>query len=234
MTSRATADYLALRRRRDVNGGDAGDRRFFFVIRIPGSGVAQNGHRSNRSEFANPAYNPAMDLRLNCPGCDEAVDIPTESAGLLVRCPYCNTDFFASEEHSHLAVVDDTAPPVEGALPDEVFNRNRIAMLAALRRGAIRTRGLWILSLGIGIVGTLDGVRRAAIYVLVLHHWGIWPTIDVVVSLLALRGAFYCRFRARQLKLEIDHSAIPEPTTPPDFTTLSDGSNRWKDLENIR
>jgi hypothetical protein len=175
-----------------------------------------------------------MDLRLHCPGCNEEVDIPAESAGQLVRCPYCNTDFFASEEHSHLAVVDDTGPSVEDAFTEETFNKNRIAMLVALRVGAMRTRSWWIFSLGISIVAILDGLRRAALYVLVLHHWGIWPTIDVVVSLLAVRCAFFCRHRARELKTEIDFSAIPEPTTPPDFTTLGDGSNRWKDLENIR
>jgi hypothetical protein len=175
-----------------------------------------------------------MDLRLHCPGCDEEVDIAADSHGQLVRCPYCNTDFFASAEQSHLDVVDDTPQPMEVPSEEAAFDKHRVAMLVALRLGAIRARSWWVIGLFLSIMAILDALRRAALYAEVLHHWGIWPTIDILIALLAVRWAVHCWRRARELKREIDHSAIPDPVTPPDFSTLSDGTDRWKDLENVR
>lgn len=175
-----------------------------------------------------------MELRLHCPGCEEELDIPTDSAGQLVRCPYCNTDFFASAEQSHLEIVDDTPLPIHDQLPEDAFDKNRIALLVALRLGAIRTRSWWIIGFGISLMAIVDALRRAALYVNVLHLWGIWPTIDVIIAALAIRWGVFCRRRAHELKIELDRSKIPEPTTPPDFSTLNDGSDRWKDLENVR
>jgi hypothetical protein len=40
--------------------------------------------------------------------------------------------------------------------------------------------------------------------------------------------------RAHQLKREADASALSEPETPPDFSQLSDGSESWKKLEDIK
>jgi ribosomal protein S27E len=174
-----------------------------------------------------------MDLRLHCPGCGEEVDVAAESAGQLVRCPYCNTDFFASPEQSHLDIVDDTVAVPEGP-QEKAVDQNRVARLAALRLGNIRARSWWVIGLGICVMAFLDALRRAALYVLVLHHWGVWPTVDVAIALLAIRWALLCRRRAADLKIEIDRSAISEPATPPDFSTLSDGRDRWKNLENVR
>jgi hypothetical protein len=40
--------------------------------------------------------------------------------------------------------------------------------------------------------------------------------------------------RAIALHREATKSRVDTPMTPPDFSTLSDGSQRWKNLEELR
>jgi hypothetical protein len=172
--------------------------------------------------------------RFACPGCTEAIDVPAESAGKLVRCPYCNTHFFASAEQADQPVVDDTTPESTDIDRESAFNKLRIANYTALRMGAIRARSWWLIAMVLAILIVLDMMANAALYVAMFHRWGVWPTLRVVIGVLCTKFAAHAWRRAAALHREISKSAIPEPTTPPDFSTLDDGSDRLKQLENIR
>ena len=176
----------------------------------------------------------ASSPRLACPGCGEEVEVSPESAGQLVRCSYCNTDFFASKEQSHLQVVDDTAPAQAEQDREIAFDKLRIEHFTALRMGAIRARSWWLIAMCMCALIVLDMLGKVIVEISVNHHWGLWPTLRVGLAIAAGFSAKHAYQRAAQFKKEIDKSAIPEPTTPPDFSTLDNGSDRWKDLENVR
>jgi hypothetical protein len=172
--------------------------------------------------------------RLACPGCGEEVDFAVEAIGKLVRCPYCNTDFFASVEQANQAVVDDTTDHLTALDREFALDNFRIRNHTLLRMSAIRARSWWIIGLLSAILFILEMVLTSVEYVIARHRWGIDPSLRVVAMLFAARFAIHCSRRAAEFKREIEKSAIPEPTTPPDFSTLSDGSERWKELENVR
>ena len=52
----------------------------------------------------------------------------------------------------------------------------------------------------------------------------------VVLFVLAVKAFL----RAQQLRREAKASALSGPTTPPDFSKLSDGSQTWENLKDIR
>jgi hypothetical protein len=187
------------------------------------------------------AYNNLMDEveasapehhRFTCPGCSEEVDVPAETAGQLVRCPYCNTDFFASVEHVNAAVVDDTTETFFD--PDLEFNKLRIQQYTALRRGAIRARSWWLVTQIACMFIVLDTAGQIFVYLASWHRWGIRPTIGLLVLLAAVRLGVHARRRARDFLREIDTSALTDPTEPPDFSTLGDGSEMLRNFEKIR
>jgi hypothetical protein len=64
--------------------------------------------------------------------------------------------------------------------------------------------------------------------------WTPRPIGYLLFIVLAVWGAGYFGSRARELRREAKASALPEPTTPPDFSTLDDGSKHWKNLEDVR
>jgi hypothetical protein len=177
-------------------------------------------------------FDAAAFERFACPGCAEEVDVPAESAGRLVRCPYCNTDFFASAGQSHEAVVDDTNPELTELDRLAAFDKLRIQNHTKLRMAAIRARSWWLIALVLALLVEVDMVINAIVY-LWAHSWG-WAILRLILGTIAFLAARHAHRRAAEFKLESQQSALEEPTVPPDFSTLNNGSDRWKELENIR
>jgi hypothetical protein len=179
-------------------------------------------------EFDAPTFE-----RFTCPGCDEDVDVPSESSGKLVRCPYCNTDFFASVEQSQQVVVDDTNPQAAELDREAAFDKLRILKHTRLRMAAIRARSWWLIACILALLLEIDMGIFAVIDGLGFHRW--WSSM-VRLTICVLAGLFarHARRRAAEFKKESEQTALPEPTVPPDFSTLNDGRDRWKELENIR
>jgi hypothetical protein len=63
--------------------------------------------------------------------------------------------------------------------------------------------------------------------------WGRWPTIYVLIAVVCEVMAVYFVCQAIALHREAKQSVLSEPTTTPDFTPLSDGSQRWKNLDRM-
>lgn len=59
------------------------------------------------------------------------------------------------------------------------------------------------------------------------------PLGEVSIAAVALLFSVYFFQRARDLTRELRKSKLAEPTTPPDFSSLRDGSQRWKNLEEM-
>ena len=176
---------------------------------------------------------PTDDVRFRCPGCDEEVDVPAGSVGQLVRCPYCNTSFFAADGHTTADVIDDTEgpPPDDAPRPDEL-DANRIRQLSALRRATLRTRSWWVIAAALAGSAAVDLLVKAGRAV--AHGLGLWATLLAVVGGTAALATVVALRQARQLTREADGPPRPDPVDPPDFSTLDDGSNRWRELDQIR
>ena len=65
--------------------------------------------------------------------------------------------------------------------------------------------------------------------------WQLRPVGYVCGILAAAMAATFVYRRAAALTRELRHrpAALDEPQTPPDFSTLSDGSHAWKNLEQM-
>lgn len=112
---------------------------------------------------------------------------------------------------------------------DAELSAMRIHQISALRRGAYRTRSWLIIAAVVFLAGA------AQLIYLAVHGFRlgqrIVPIGDLAAAVAALVVCPYFVRRALRVHREIHRSLIEEPTTPPDFSTLSDGSQRWKNLE---
>jgi hypothetical protein len=136
-------------------------------------------------------------------------------------------------------VVDDTedAVPTPEDTPDDAteprpLNAARVRQLSALRRGAYRSRSYFFVAVGVCVVA--EG-QLALMTVRYVREFGWQPRplgylCGVVAAMMA--AAFFLR-RAAELTREL-RTRPPEAEAPPDFSTLSGGSNAWKNLEQMR
>jgi hypothetical protein len=118
---------------------------------------------------------------------------------------------------------------------DDHLDSNRIRQMAALRRGAIRTRSYCVIALGGCAVGAAQCVFEG------IRHW---PTSANFLAILAcglfllsaaalvVLGAYFLVL-ARRFHRQAKQSAIPPPQVPPDFSNLQDGSQIVKNLEEM-
>ena len=129
-------------------------------------------------------------------------------------------------------VID--VPHTPDACEDELDGL-RIRQLAALRRGAYRARSYALIGAVASVVVAIQLVLMTVAYVRA-RGWGLYPIGYVQAACVAaLLGVYFGR-RALALHREIQTPARlpPEPPEGPDFSTLSDGSQQWKNLEDIR
>jgi hypothetical protein len=148
-------------------------------------------------------------------------------------------------------VVDDTDEAVAGGTEGDAgaaaqgtaeaapppLNAARVRQLSALRRGAYRARSYCVVAIGLCLVGagqlaamTVRHVRAAG--------WE-WRPAGYVCGIIAamMAAAFFARRAAelnRELRTPRRSAAAGDAQAAPDFSTLSDGSHAWKNLEQMR
>jgi hypothetical protein len=100
----------------------------------------------------------------------------------------------------------------------------RIRRLAAVRKAAYRARSYCIIA------------SVACLVLAIQLGWTAVHRKSAVPGLIAIAAVICCVSllkRSRRLHREATQSSLEIPAIPPDFSTLSDGSQRWKDLDNI-
>jgi hypothetical protein len=129
----------------------------------------------------------------------------------------------------------DDAPEAPADDRDDELSALRIRQLTTARRAAYRSRSYCVVGAIVCVVAfvqfTWNGVaelRGAGL--------GVRPIAYVFAAPLAAWGAFYFFRKAMAFDREAKQSVLPETPPPgePDFSTLGDGSERWKNLEDIR
>jgi hypothetical protein len=170
---------------------------------------------------------PADDaITYACPACGAATAPAPDRPNILV-CPACGCESFVPDTEEPAA--DDTAE----VSTDEEIDSARIRRLATERRSINRTASYFIVAAGVCVVAigqlifmTIQHVRAVG--------WTPRPVGYLMFVVLALWGAWFFGRRAAALHREAKTSVLPEPATPPDFSTLDDGSKHWKNLEDVR
>lgn len=179
-----------------------------------------------------------------CPTCFMPVDLTSATTNEegLVHCPVCG-DFFALDSPD-TAAPHPAADALDYALPGTPADRRgdfaqeldglRIRQVSTLRRGTSRARSYLVIAVIVSAVASVQLVLMTIDYV-AAGGWGLTPVGYLLFVGVLLMLAGYFGRRALELHRELQ---TPPPLPPvegePDFTTLSDGSQHWKNLEDIR
>ena len=184
--------------------------------------------------MSDPAPHGRDAIEYQCPTCGQPVGAGT-SPGEVLQCPHCGGQFFVPDESrsaqtaSTLAEGEHDAAVENDAPPEVDLSELRIRQVSSLRRGAYRTRS-WL------IIGALTcGVGFCQLVYIAVRDWRLGlrlgPIIDLVLAVLAVALFRSLLRRIRMLNREIEASRQQDPATPPDLSSLSDGSQRWANLD---
>jgi hypothetical protein len=165
-----------------------------------------------------------------CPNCGGEVQALPSHHPTSVFCPHCDHVMLIpslEESASHNSDVR-SASALEGEL-----NANKIRQFSLTRRAAYRSLSYCIVGLIGCVTAAIQLLIRTVRYFRSEHPWTLYSILSLIatVGLLAMIPFFIkwtraCRREARPFRIE-------DPATPPDFSTLSDGSQHWKNLETM-
>jgi hypothetical protein len=170
-----------------------------------------------------------------CPGCGEVVPI-TEPAENVLICRKCGEQFFvaAGDDSSNApAELDPSSSADSDHAPaeddrDAELSGMRIRQISSLRRGIARTRSYYLIALAVCIGGVAQLVFLGVESVRAGRR--SFPVLYAVMGLILLSICPRLIRRIRQLSVEMRQTAMPPPDAPPDFSSLSDGTQRWESL----
>jgi hypothetical protein len=128
------------------------------------------------------------------------------------------------DEHADADVTDAAADHLSAL---------RIRQFATARRVAYRARSYAVMATGVCIIAVVQLIWMTIRHVRA-SGWGKQPVGYSLFAISALIGVWYFIARAIALHREAKKSALPEPASSPDFSTLDNGSQRWKNLEDVR
>ena len=156
--------------------------------------------------------------------------IPAALGESLLQCPHCGLQFFAAtaDDDAHEA---ETLDYYSAQHPEEPLSEVRIRQISGLRRAAYRSRSWVIIAAGVCLVA---GVKL--VITMVLDIRGGLRARPIRYGLAAVALFMICAYLVRQaieMTRRIRQARQPEPREPPDFSSLSDGSQRWKNLEDL-
>jgi len=171
---------------------------------------------------------------FECPACGGGVEAEVEEVARLVGCPACGEAFVIPGRDGSTDLPDVDAAGEERKAHEALQELDSLRMrhLIVTRRTAIRTRTYFVT----GAFGCLvGGVELVIMTVSEVRRVG-WHLRQVGFVLAALAGFWWTVYffrRAAYWGRQSRAVTIPEPETPPDFTTLSDGSQYARNLENL-
>jgi len=171
---------------------------------------------------------------FECPACGTVIDVAPGETAAVVSCPACG-------EHVLIPAVDGSTelPQEEEAAERRAAERQseldglRMRHVIVTRRAAIRSRTYNVLGAALCVMGA---VKLVIIAVWEARRVG-WHTEQGALVAMAVAAVFFgWHFlqRARAWGRETRGGGIPEPETPPDFSTLSDGSQHARHLEELK
>jgi DNA-directed RNA polymerase subunit RPC12/RpoP len=178
-----------------------------------------------------------IELIISCPHCGGRVTVEVASEPREYQCWNCGQDFemppmqLAIPAASSSEITDDT-PDTHDPTDDEL-DGNRIRQLSLARRAAWRTRSYVLILAMAGFVVAVQLMFMAA--ATVRTGINLSTVLYALAALIALTVASRAWKRAQRMKREIEASSHhDDPDRPPDFRSLSDGSQRWNNLNDVK
>jgi hypothetical protein len=171
-----------------------------------------------------------------CPHCQQPVAIDPDErtlSGPFIPCPYCGTEFAVASEDD--PTEQESAERAQAEQTEKAeLDAMRIRQVSAARRAAIRARS-WLL---IGVVGCLVGAGQCIWKARELHRreqqLGTAAIVLIVIAVALFPATAFFARRWLAIGRELAAPLLDEPTTPPDFSTLGDGTQHWKNLEDVQ
>src|SRR5258706_3355424 len=168
----------------------------------------------------------------SCPHCNAPVAVDSdERGGPFITCPDCGESFAIPATD---AQDDDEARAVAARARDAELDGMRIRQLSLARRAAIRAR-TYLLIAAIGcVVGAEELIRKIFVAARYGKAWG-WRTFAFgTIAIVALTAArrFWMQFVS--IGRELNRPLLQDPAEPPGFSSLSDGSQKGKELHDMQ
>jgi hypothetical protein len=160
---------------------------------------------------------------IQCPSCG-GTNVTVRPHGI-AHCNDCGGELLVQTEESESS---ENAGTLDYRTEEELSELH-IRNISNLRRGAYRERSYWIIGAALCLVAAVKLLQIA---------WAAWRRDlklglagDVAGAVAAAMIFFIAIRRITELTHEIRRSRLAEPTQPPDFSHLGDGSQRIRDLE---
>lgn len=174
-------------------------------------------------------------LIAHCPHCGNEFQITEQSP--ILQCPGCGEQFFPPEPAE--VPTETTESPEPKPSTEEELSGMRIRQISVMRRAAYRTRSYYIIGLGACVVIAIElclmivrsirethlHFRTASLYAFVAYCLFLIGTIA---------GGFFFARRLAELQQEIRQSLQKKSAAPPDFSTLQDGTQHIRELEQMQ
>jgi len=185
-----------------------------------------NGHAGGNGHFhAEPESTPQ--LSFACPSCQQAVFVDAVPENGLLKCPHCGGEFFATavesdEDREEIQRLELEQRVREDRLVD--LKRNKVLLE---RRSLYRTRTYFIIGMVLFISWAMQltfySARRA-----IIEGEGLSLRVCLYLAAIVVMifFAYLCLRKILSINAELAEPVQHEPTAPPDFSTLSDGSQR--------
>jgi len=170
-------------------------------------------------------------MEFVCPHCSQAVQVEPLAGAQMFICPTCGGEFLVAGQDGSMEPAEVVSVEESSDRADEL-DGVRIRQLSQAKRAAIRGRSMCLIGAMFCIVGAIQlGIDVVRDMLSRQNNWLTAMYLLVAIGLLILAGVLLRK--ARELNVEAKRSSLPPPTSKPDFSTLDDGSQRWKDLEKL-
>ncbi|GIW75598.1 MAG: hypothetical protein KatS3mg104_0661 [Phycisphaerae bacterium] len=166
---------------------------------------------------------------ISCPRCGSEF-FPVHQA--LQQCPACREQFFISISEETSDEDSQARLELEQRFQEQQdhLNQKQIRIVQLEKRSLYRRR-TWMLVLALGMTGLAGQLVWRGI------EWlGVRPSYAIAYWVLAsglVLGSLRFFARARYYGRQASQISLPDPTEPPDFSTLSDGSQIVENLNRM-
>lgn len=171
----------------------------------------------------------------HCPQCGTEIQITAESP--ILQCPSCGEQFFPPEPVEES--LDTAEPPEPKPSSEEELSGMRIRQISVMRRAIYRTRSYYIIGLAASVVVGIElclmivrSIRETHLHFRTSSLFAFLAYCLFLVG--AIAGGYFFARRLFELQQEIRQSLQKEPAEQPDFSSLQDGTQHIRELEQMQ
>jgi hypothetical protein len=179
---------------------------------------------------------PIAPVAYDCPRCGHTVEVVPRAVAHLAQCPTCHEHFVIPSESGSTDLPDENdAHDADAAAADKEGELDSLRMrnVVVLRRAAMRSRGYAIIGACICLTAAVKLITMIVQEVRG-HGWHVRQVLFAVFAAVSVLGIPYFIRRAAHWAREGRTSVLADPDTPPDFSTLSDGTQHARNLDDIK